>query len=200
MASCGLGQNLYVEPLGESFPCYACHQPHSYLGNAIERGLGAILASAAFADLCCHTVDTNAKCRQCDLRYVCGGACRAWGGRAATQRDLDTPPPECKGLQRRAEAVVTEALKYLSIRGQTTRLDCSFVPLAEYGPRSPMPESSMCTSSIVCYAVGAYCSCVSIVVTFKVALEKCVTLYHWNVDYSVREYFWLLIAMTWACS
>ena len=37
VASCGLGQNLYVEPSGESFPCYAYHQPHSYLGNVIAR-------------------------------------------------------------------------------------------------------------------------------------------------------------------
>jgi len=39
VANCGLGQNLYVEPSGESFPCYAYHGAHAALGNVIENGL-----------------------------------------------------------------------------------------------------------------------------------------------------------------
>ena len=112
VASCGLGQNIYVEPSGESFPCYAYHKPHSYLGNVIARGLGAILESAAFGDLSCHTVDSNPKCRRCDLRYLCGGACRAWGGEA-TQHNLDVPPVECAGLQRRAASLLIQAVEFL---------------------------------------------------------------------------------------
>jgi uncharacterized protein len=118
VANCGLGQNLYVEPSGESFPCYACHQPHSYLGNVTTKGLGEILRSTAFGDLSSHTVDTNAKCRQCDLRYLCSGACRAWGGEA-TQHDLDSSPVECAGLQRRAAALLARAVEYLGIQGKT---------------------------------------------------------------------------------
>ena len=71
VSSCGLGQNLYVEPSGESFPCYAYHQPHSYLGNVIARGLDAILKSAAFKDLSNYTVDTKAS-RQNKLIKLCG--------------------------------------------------------------------------------------------------------------------------------
>jgi uncharacterized protein len=112
VASCGLGQNLYVEPSGQSFPCYAYHRPHSLLGNVLERGLGAVLATAAFKDLGARCVDTNAKCRDCELRYLCGGACRAWGGEAA-QFDLDAPPPECAGLKIRAERLRQAAMRCL---------------------------------------------------------------------------------------
>lgn len=114
VAACGLGQNLYVEPSGESFPCYAYHQPHTYLGNVVERGLGAVLESPAFRDLPTHTVDTNPKCRECDVRYLCGGACHAWGGEAV-QRDLDAPPRECAGLKNRARAVLTAARAFLEL-------------------------------------------------------------------------------------
>jgi uncharacterized protein len=123
VGSCGLGQNLYVEPSGESFPCYAYHQPRSYLGNVIALGLGAILGSTRFGDLSIHIVDTNAKCRNCDLRYLCGGACRAWGGEM-TQRDLDAPPVECAGLQRRAGTLLAKAAEYLGIKAQTGGLSC----------------------------------------------------------------------------
>jgi uncharacterized protein len=92
VATCGIGQNLFVEPSGESFPCYAYHQTHTLLGNVIENGLNSILESERFKDLSRHSVDTNYKCRRCEYRYLCGGACRAWGG-DATQRDLDAPPP-----------------------------------------------------------------------------------------------------------
>ena len=114
VASCGLGQNLYVEPSGDSFPCYAYHRPHSYLGSVIGLGLTPVLRSAAFRELCHHNVDTNSKCRMCDVRYLCGGACRAWG-RPSTEDNLQAPPPNCEGLRQRAEAVLIAALQYLGI-------------------------------------------------------------------------------------
>ena len=120
-ASCGLGQNLYVEPSGESFPCYAYHQPHSFIGNVIEKGLRPVLESENFQDLHHHDVDTNTGCRSCEVRYLCGGACRAWGGEAG-QHDLDTPPPECDGLKRRARALYFAARTYLGISESTLRV------------------------------------------------------------------------------
>ncbi len=112
VASCGLGQNLYVEPSGQAFPCYAYHQPHSFLGNTIEAGLRPGLESDSFRDLARHTVDTNPKCRSCDLRYLCGGACRAWCGEAA-QHNLNGPPPECEGLKQRAAGLLNAARREL---------------------------------------------------------------------------------------
>lgn len=114
VASCGLGQNLYVEPSGQSFPCYAYHRPHSLLGNVLDRGLRSVVESEGFRNLACHHVDTNPKCRSCEVRYLCGGACRAWGGEAS-QRDLDTPPPDCDGLRARADRLQRAALQYCRI-------------------------------------------------------------------------------------
>ena len=117
VSNCGLGQNLYVEPDGESFPCYAYCRPHSFLGNVASDGLAAILEDERFTDLCTHTVDTNPRCGRCDVRYLCGGACRGWGGER-TQYDLDAPPPECDGVKVRAVALWKTAKEYLEIKGE----------------------------------------------------------------------------------
>ena len=114
IATCGFGHNLYVEPSGDSFPCYAYHERHAYLGDTIESGLSAILESESFQDLCCHNVDTNPKCCTCELRYLCGGACRAWGMQV-TQDNLDAPPPECEGLRSRARGLLMKAIQHLGV-------------------------------------------------------------------------------------
>ena len=111
-ATCGLGQNLYVEPSGRSFPCYAYHRPHSFLGNVIETGLRTMVKSLSFIELARHSVDTDPHCRTCELRYLCGGACRAWGGEIA-QYDLDAPP-NCEGLRERFSCLLVAAQGYLS--------------------------------------------------------------------------------------
>lgn len=110
--TCGIGQNLYIEPNGDSFPCYAFHKPHTYLGNAIDKGLDAVVSSDNFINLSKATVDTNPKCKLCKYKYLCGGACRSWGGEQ-TQFDLNSPPPECNGLYQRAEEIYLTALNYL---------------------------------------------------------------------------------------
>jgi uncharacterized protein len=113
-SGCGLGQNLYVGPSGESFPCYAYRPSSAFLGNVVSGGLRAALESAAFRDLITHTVDTNRQCRECEVRYLCGGACRAWGGESA-QQDLDAPPAECSGLRARALAILEAARAFLEL-------------------------------------------------------------------------------------
>ena len=114
VASCGMGQNLYVEPTGASFPCYAYHKPHSFLGNVIELGLTNVIENEKFASLKRHNVDTNALCRNCDYRYLCGGACRAWSGEK-TQYDFDAAPVFCEPLKNRAEELRCFALEYLNL-------------------------------------------------------------------------------------
>lgn len=114
--SCGIGQNLYVEPNGSAFPCYAYQETHSYMGNVLDEGLKTVLGSEKFRDLRKHTVDTNPKCSQCKYRYLCGGACRAWG-REKNQKNLDEPPPECSRLFRQAEEINNAALSYLASNG-----------------------------------------------------------------------------------
>jgi len=123
VATCGLGQSLHVDPSGESFPCYVLHQPHAKLGNVIEHGLDSVLNSGGFRDLSCHNVDTNPKCRECEVRYLCGGACRVWAGETA-QYDLDALPLECEGLNRRANRLLAAAAEFLST-GRSENQSCS---------------------------------------------------------------------------
>lgn len=111
--TCGIGQNLYLEPSGEAFPCYSYHKSHSYLGNVVKDGLAKVIQSDAFRELQCYSVDTNKGCRFCEYRYLCGGACRAWG-KEDTQYDLDSAPIECSGLRKRAEELYRAALEYLA--------------------------------------------------------------------------------------
>lgn len=110
--SCGIGQNLYVEPEGESFPCYAYHQPHSMLGNVKDLGLKKILESESFKQLQKCTVDTIEKCKECEVRYLCGGACRAWGNES-NQLILNAAPPNCEHLKKRAFQLIESANQYL---------------------------------------------------------------------------------------
>jgi uncharacterized protein len=112
LKTCGIGYNVYIEPNGNVFPCYAFHQPHSYIGNVFEEGIRNIISSEAFKDLFRHNVNTNIKCRNCMYRYLCGGACRAWG-RDITQHDLDAAPPDCEGLYKKSADIYTAALNYL---------------------------------------------------------------------------------------
>lgn len=112
VSSCGLGQNLYVEPSGESFPCYVYQRPETCLGNVITRSLAMVLATPSFHNLCQYTVDVNSKCRECDVRYLCGGACRAWGG-DIRRHTLDAPPLNCGGLRVRAQALADAARTFL---------------------------------------------------------------------------------------
>jgi len=90
--TCGLGQNLYVEPDGGAYPCYAwCGRGHR-LGNVLRDGLTAVLDGAAFRELSRHDVDTNEQCRVCNARYLCGGVCKAW---VPDKNDIDGGGFDC---------------------------------------------------------------------------------------------------------
>ena len=113
--TCGMGQNLFVRPDGAAFPCYAWCGEEWLLGSiADEPGLRGVIDSHRFKDLGRHTVDTNRLCRECVLRYLCGGACRAWSG-AHCRRDLDAPPQDCSHLRKRAVSLLLSALRHLDV-------------------------------------------------------------------------------------
>lgn len=77
-ASCGLGRNLYVEPDGTAYPCYAWCAPDKKLGDLSRETLGELLDRGELYGYQSRGVDTNEKCRICEVRYLCGGMCRAW--------------------------------------------------------------------------------------------------------------------------
>jgi uncharacterized protein len=116
-STCGIGQNLYVEPDGKVYPCYAWHGEQWLLGNALGKGgLKEITDSHAFQDLRRHTVDSNRKCGTCTLRYLCGGACRAWNRHnPSAQVDLDEPPSDCSQLHARALSLLSSAMDFVGI-------------------------------------------------------------------------------------
>lgn len=114
VAGCGLGQNLYVEPSGEAFPCYAYRGPERYLGNVLATGLEAVIAGTAFSVLMGCAVDADPKCARCDLRYLCGGGCRAWRGEQ-TPEAIESGLSECEVSKARAERMLQGALAFLAI-------------------------------------------------------------------------------------
>ena len=90
--SCGLGQNLYVEPDGRAYPCYAWCGPDKLLGNLATERLSDLLARGELYALCFHDVDSNEKCRTCEVRYLCGGMCKAW---ASSHGSVDSGAFDC---------------------------------------------------------------------------------------------------------
>lgn len=76
--TCGLGQNLYVEPDGSAYPCYAWAEREKRLGELSHEGLGELLDRGELYEYCAHDVDMNEKCHDCEVRYLCGGICKAW--------------------------------------------------------------------------------------------------------------------------
>jgi len=108
-STCGLGMNLSIGPDDDCYPCYALMSPRHFLGNASRESLAQVLSrNDSYRKA---TVDSNRRCRDCSLRYLCGGFCRAW--RASD--DPDEPPSDCKALYRRAERILNTALEVLEI-------------------------------------------------------------------------------------
>lgn len=115
--TCGIGHNLYVEPDGSAFPCYAWHGPRWKIGiSGLSSGLSELTDSDAFRGLRRYNVNSNRRCKSCTLRYLCGGACRSWNRQSTLEQvDLDAPPADCTALHRRARSLLRCALDQLEI-------------------------------------------------------------------------------------
>ena len=85
--SCGIGSNMTVEPNGEVYPCYAWCEKEKMLGDLKKESVGEILGRGELFEYRLHGVDTNEKCKHCDVRYLCGGMCRAW---VADKENIDS--------------------------------------------------------------------------------------------------------------
>ncbi len=107
--TCGLGMNLFLDPQGECYPCYALTGSRHALGNALVEGVAAVIARNDVYRW--MTVDTEAQCRSCPVRYLCGGFCRAWqSGEANDEAHVD-----CATSYRRAFRQLHSALEILEI-------------------------------------------------------------------------------------
>jgi len=106
VASCGMGQNLYVEPDGAAYPCYAWHGEGWRLGALQdEGGLAGIVASSGFRDLGRHTVGAtaaaaNARCATCAGEPAAPGAACQRTRRPTWTPHRATVPPCRRGRAR----------------------------------------------------------------------------------------------------
>ena len=76
---CALAEReISISETGDVYPCQLLHASEFKAGNIRERPLTEIYYEApVFNRLRNITVDTLGKCSACELRYICGGACRA---------------------------------------------------------------------------------------------------------------------------
>ena len=80
--NCGMGGNeIYVNSLGDVYPCKLITELKHRAGNLRQRKLAELFASPVLAEMRTSNVfsGTNlADCRQCYIRGGCGGGCRAY--------------------------------------------------------------------------------------------------------------------------
>ncbi len=59
------------------YPCQLLHFDAFKLGNVKDSSFDAIYNSARADEFKRHTVDAIESCRDCDLKFLCGGSCQA---------------------------------------------------------------------------------------------------------------------------
>lgn len=98
--SCGLGQSVMIESNGDVYPCHVLKETKKQIiGNVYESDLFTITQKSDFMQLRNINVNTNEKCKNCDLRYLCGGVCKIWDNQ------------DCSDLYKRAKYLLDDALK-----------------------------------------------------------------------------------------
>lgn len=116
-ALCGAGErNLSVAADGRLYPCHMLHYDEMCMGSLLDApedpdGLASATAAPCDNPFAGLTVDDIPDCAACDIRYLCGGGCRARAFYATgdpAQRD-----PYCT-LMREHYAILLEALSSMS--------------------------------------------------------------------------------------
>ena len=75
---CAMGNGeVSISATGDVYPCQLLHKAKYLLGNVHETDIITIITSDKAKELGEHTVEKIAKCKNCDVRYICGGACQA---------------------------------------------------------------------------------------------------------------------------
>ena len=76
--SCGLGMNLHITPEGEIYPCWALVGTDRTLGH-IRDGLQKVVYGYLWGEENLqYCIDCVGKCKECSVRYLCGGICEAY--------------------------------------------------------------------------------------------------------------------------
>lgn len=113
--SCGLGKNLYISPNLSMFPCLAYINNSKSNINDISNNinLAKFVTGDDFKKFLNVTVDTNTKCKTCDVKYICGGGCKGIN----TQNNIfdpNAPLHDCTFLEKKALKILSNAKEYLN--------------------------------------------------------------------------------------
>jgi uncharacterized protein len=100
-SNCGIGYVIMINPDGNVYPCHVYASQGYYLENIYEKNLKEIVNSKKYLDLRAINVDKIEKCRQCSMRYLCGGGCRVWENE------------DCSDWYERAQSLVNESIEIL---------------------------------------------------------------------------------------
>lgn len=106
---CGAGQTTFfsVAPDGSVYPCHVLHHREFYMGNALkEQNLRATIERSPVAQrFRALDVDARSGCKDCPVRYFCGGGCFAssW----ATWGEINKRDPFCPFYRKFEEALLT---------------------------------------------------------------------------------------------
>jgi len=80
MRSCYAGHaNLSIADSGDVYPCHLFHEPQFRLGNIFHDSFEEIFYGQRIREFV-KTMDldsNNPTCRECEVRYLCGGGCKA---------------------------------------------------------------------------------------------------------------------------
>jgi len=76
---CAIGDaEISISETGDVYPCHLLHLPQFKAGNVREQSLETIYQTSNNLHVCQRLNVLNVKgCKTCDLRFICGGACRA---------------------------------------------------------------------------------------------------------------------------
>jgi len=76
---CAFGDaEISISATGDVYPCQLLHFPQFYAGNIKEQSLRSIYESSESLKYCREMNVLNIDgCKTCEIRFICGGACRA---------------------------------------------------------------------------------------------------------------------------
>lgn len=76
---CAIGDGAFsISATGDVYPCQLIHTEEFYAGNVHEKKIKDIYMNADAMKKCAHLdVDSISGCKDCPIKYICGGSCRA---------------------------------------------------------------------------------------------------------------------------
>ncbi len=75
---CAIGDGeISISCTGDVYPCQLLHNDQCLIGNIRNNTLSELYYSGKMNNFKNNTVEVIEKCKSCDFRYLCGGACQA---------------------------------------------------------------------------------------------------------------------------